>query len=445
MRTRLSWPAAALMLCISAPAYAVPMLDLPWPCNTSYRITQGHQVGSHTDKGAWAWDVGIGVGGELVAPADGIVRRVKNDSTRYGCDSAYGNDGNYVVLDFGDGTEALFLHLKANSILVTPGQQVRRGQKVGEVGNSGWICGTHLHFQIQNSCASWYCQSIPASFIAIGDPNAGQTVQSMNCAQPMPACKIPAQGELVIDERSSCFDRGTTGLQWWWTQQGGGHEGSWLYTYATDAQAPDSQAWWRFEASSATDYELEVHIPPGAESTQAKYLVHIGAQTHGPILIDQTAAQGWVSLGRFQIDAAQAADIYLGDNTGEPYSEQAKRRLAFDAVRIKPAVPVIEPADMGISLDMTSAPPDMSSTPLDMSTPVLDMDKAPREEMGVQDMGQVKGMEPDAERPVRIVSEGSCTSGVSPSGQPLGLTPLVALSLLYGAQRRRRRLRRQAH
>lgn len=159
-------------------------LQLPWPCGTSYRVTQGHNSKfSHLPgtKGAWAWDFGIPVGGQLVAPADGTVRLVKDGSTRHGCSSAYANDANYVTVDLGDGTEALFLHLRAGSIQVQPGQRVQAGQVIGEVGDSGWVCGSHLHFQIQRVCNSWWCQSVPATFAGIGDPGYNQVVTSRNC------------------------------------------------------------------------------------------------------------------------------------------------------------------------------------------------------------------------------------------------------------------------
>jgi hypothetical protein len=115
-------------------AYAAPPLSTPWPCEVSYRITQGHNTGSHVDKGAWAWDIGVPQNADVVAPADGVVRAIRMDSNSGGCDSAYANDANYVVIDFGDGTEALLLHLAQNSSTLKVGEQVKRGQVVGRVG-----------------------------------------------------------------------------------------------------------------------------------------------------------------------------------------------------------------------------------------------------------------------------------------------------------------------
>lgn len=159
-------------------------MDLPWSCNESFRVTQGHNTNfSHYGKGAWAWDFGTPVGEDLLAVKDGVVRMVKSTSTSHGCSSAYANSANYVVLDFGDGTEALYLHLQAGTVAVKQGDRVKRGQFLGKVGLSGWVCGAHLHFQIQRTCNSWWCQSIQASFRTIGDPEYNQTVTSQNCGE----------------------------------------------------------------------------------------------------------------------------------------------------------------------------------------------------------------------------------------------------------------------
>lgn len=117
----------------------------------------------------------------VTAPADGVIRMVRDDSTRHGCGPDYAWDANYIIVDFENGTEALFLHMKAGSARVSVGQRVQRGEPLAEVGNSGWVCGTHLHFQIQQTCSSWWCPSIPANFTDVGAPERGTTLASNNC------------------------------------------------------------------------------------------------------------------------------------------------------------------------------------------------------------------------------------------------------------------------
>jgi hypothetical protein len=84
---------------------------LPWTAGDAYRVSQGHHTGSHTGNGAWAWDFALPVGTPVRAAHAGTVRAVKGDSTVGGCDRAYINDGNYVVVDRGNGIESLYLHL----------------------------------------------------------------------------------------------------------------------------------------------------------------------------------------------------------------------------------------------------------------------------------------------------------------------------------------------
>jgi hypothetical protein len=58
--------------------------------------------------------------------------------------------GNHVILDIGGGRYVLYAHLKQGSLRVQVGDQVRRGQVLGQVGDSGNSDEPHLHLQVQN-------------------------------------------------------------------------------------------------------------------------------------------------------------------------------------------------------------------------------------------------------------------------------------------------------
>ncbi len=73
----------------------------------------------------------------VVAAGDGIVIRAQ----------WAGNYGRLVVIDHGGGIDTYYGHL--NKIEVIAGQEVRRGQIVGRVGNTGRTTGTHLHYEVR--------------------------------------------------------------------------------------------------------------------------------------------------------------------------------------------------------------------------------------------------------------------------------------------------------
>lgn len=55
--------------------------------------------------------------------------------------------GNLVVLEHPDGITSFYAHL--NSILVSQGQLVDIGHRIGSVGNTGNARGVHLHFELK--------------------------------------------------------------------------------------------------------------------------------------------------------------------------------------------------------------------------------------------------------------------------------------------------------
>jgi len=86
-------------------------------------------------------DIGAGMGSPIVAAADGEVVRAGYS----------GGSGNYTCIHHGSyqgkGIATCYAH--QSQILVHPGQQVRRGQLIGRVGNTGNSTGPHLHFEVR--------------------------------------------------------------------------------------------------------------------------------------------------------------------------------------------------------------------------------------------------------------------------------------------------------
>jgi hypothetical protein len=95
-------------------------------------------------------------GADVVAVADGTIVATRNDLE----DQLPPNLpdpqtitpqtllGNHVIQDIGDGFFAFYAHLQPGSVVVAPGDRVRRGQVLAKLGNTGNTDAPHLHFQI---------------------------------------------------------------------------------------------------------------------------------------------------------------------------------------------------------------------------------------------------------------------------------------------------------
>jgi hypothetical protein len=72
-------------------------------------------------------------------------------------------DGNHVVLDLGDGVFAFYAHLRKDSVRVTRGDRVKRGQVLGKLGNTGNTSAPHLHFHLMEGSSVLGSNGIPYS------------------------------------------------------------------------------------------------------------------------------------------------------------------------------------------------------------------------------------------------------------------------------------------
>ena len=70
-------------------------------------------------------------------------------------------DGNFVVLDLGDGFFANYAHLQPGSLRVEPGDRVERGDVLGLVGNTGNSVAPHLHFHVMDGPSPLAAQGLP--------------------------------------------------------------------------------------------------------------------------------------------------------------------------------------------------------------------------------------------------------------------------------------------
>lgn len=122
-----------------------------WNCAD---LTYGGHTGSDFGGGSWS---GMHEGRDIAAAAVGVVTAT-NDGVDDGCSTGDceggGGLGNYVMLQHADGKATWYGHMKTWSVAVSVGQTVACGQKLGEMGSSGYSTGPHVHFTSVNTSGS---------------------------------------------------------------------------------------------------------------------------------------------------------------------------------------------------------------------------------------------------------------------------------------------------
>ncbi len=187
---------------------------MPFQLGKSVYVTVGNNEYPHSTvaKEHFAWDMRATDRSllSIVASKAGKVVYLKTDgkliSTPEGKDcvtykAAYASQANYVVLEHSDGTQSVYLHLAEDSVIVKLNQQVSQGEILGTIGNTGWSCGTHLHFQVQNKETTWFSTSISTAFEDVttneGVPQSGTSYISGNQLTIVPESFIDGAGSLV--------------------------------------------------------------------------------------------------------------------------------------------------------------------------------------------------------------------------------------------------------
>ncbi len=118
--------------------------DMMWPVKGNTKLTATYPAYSDGSP-HWGIDIimadGKTRGHAFVAAQGGEVIIAKNDGN---WNSGFGN---YCVVDHGDGTQTLYAH--SDGLVVSKGQVVQKGEKLGVIGNTGNTTGPHLHFEVR--------------------------------------------------------------------------------------------------------------------------------------------------------------------------------------------------------------------------------------------------------------------------------------------------------
>ena len=180
--------------------------------------------------------------------------------------------GNGLVIDHGDGLEAQYCHLKMESLAVSPGDTVRKGDVLGEVGASGMTQFPHVHVTITKDGVEI-------------DPSTGRAL-SDGCATGSQAAPVSywdaATAPLFTDRTDAIIGHG-------FTDAALDHEDLVIHG-APPAPSPDSPAivgWaWMINLRAGDSIELVLTGPDGAvvaenvipplESSKATYSAYTG-------------------------------------------------------------------------------------------------------------------------------------------------------------------------
>jgi GH25 family lysozyme M1 (1,4-beta-N-acetylmuramidase) len=147
---------------------------------------------------------------------------------------------------------------------------------------------------------------------------------------PVPCAQLAAEGG-VIDDGDPCFVGGGPSASMRHVTDAG-EDGDLVWTHTTEDTEEANYGQWNLDFAEAGHYQIEVYTDAAyAQSKLADYLVHT-ADGDTSVTLDQTAVDGWQTLGTFSFAAGADQYIHLGDNTGELLANNVQ--LVFDAVRI---------------------------------------------------------------------------------------------------------------
>lgn len=106
--------------------------------NFGFRNTRGSIGRNHTGI-----DIGAKMGQDIKSPIGGVVTKKVAPSESNGY-------GNLVTVRDSNGAEHYFGHME-NPTNLKPGDTIKPGQKLGNVGNTGNSTGSHLHYEVKKS------------------------------------------------------------------------------------------------------------------------------------------------------------------------------------------------------------------------------------------------------------------------------------------------------
>jgi len=270
-----------------------------------------------------------------------------------------------VVIEHENGLASVYMHMDVGSITVEMGDEVARGQKLGEASDTGSEGQIHLHFGVR------YQDNVHEDL----DPFGWWDAESLDPWIDYPDWGRESawlwrgdeagDGYLTVDNRESQAQlfRHPYELSNWHRVERGYQGEAW---YALQKTYYERFYWaiWGTYIPSPGKYQVQAYWPAdppdndGDPTSAAKYEIYRrknGELIVSEVVADQTSsANQWVTLGTYDFERGSAV-VILSDVTDD--SSQVNKRIYFDAIRWKEVPPTPTPT------------PTPTSTPTPTPTP----------------------------------------------------------------------------
>ncbi|CAE7158448.1 unnamed protein product, partial [Symbiodinium pilosum] len=125
--------------------YGFPLAGGPFKCSQGPGGKLTHFAHASTYH---AVDLDCPVGTAVVAMADGTITEIRDGETASGVDVRNFFRWNQITVKQVDGTFAEYVHIKAATSTLKPGDQVRQGQEIAQSGDVGFCPSPHLHVEV---------------------------------------------------------------------------------------------------------------------------------------------------------------------------------------------------------------------------------------------------------------------------------------------------------
>lgn len=102
----------------------------------------------HHGQLKYAIDFPLKEGTKVLAAQDGVVIDIKDDSKRGGDNPKFLKDANYITIEHNEKEMTQYNHLAFHGSLVKVGDLVKKGERIGNSGNTGYSTEPHLHFMV---------------------------------------------------------------------------------------------------------------------------------------------------------------------------------------------------------------------------------------------------------------------------------------------------------